>query len=263
MGHDVVQRRDAAARRARRRAAGARALPGSLGRREPRVLGRGVRHAAATRCDRRVAEVLDAIGLADRAPRQGRAVQRRHEAPAQLRLRHRPSARACCCSTSRPPASIRRAACACSISSASRRAAGTTRASTRRTTWKRPRTLCDRIAIVDHGKLLAIGTLDELRSARRRERPRAPGGPFRSARPPRARSLALDGVEVLSVPADGRDRSRRAAPRASCRRSSRARLGGRGHPGDDADACRASKACSSSSPAASCASRCASCSSRR
>ena len=32
--------------------------------------------------------------------------------------------------------------------------------------------LCDRIAIVDSGKLLAIGTLDELRALRRRERPR-------------------------------------------------------------------------------------------
>ena len=36
------------------------------------------------------------------------------------------------------------------------------RSSTPRTTWRRPSGLCSRIGIIDHGKILALGTLDEL-----------------------------------------------------------------------------------------------------
>ena len=61
--------------------------------------------------------------------------------------------------------------------------------------------LCDRIAIVDHGKLLAIGTLDELRRLVGEQDLVRLAGRFDAAAATRALE-ALDGVQVLAAAAD-------------------------------------------------------------
>ena len=105
--------------------------------------------------------VLDVVGL--RRPRQGpdRHLLRRHEAPGQHRRRHAARADGCSSSTSRPSASIRRAA---------------TRSWNRWMRWapsgmavlytthymEEAERLCDRIGIIDQGRLIAEGTRAEL-----------------------------------------------------------------------------------------------------
>ena len=80
--------------RYRLRPAGPRDLPGPDRPREPALLRPALRAAAAGRCASRVDELLEVIGLTDRAEGPDRAVLGRDEAPAQHRHRPAPPAAA-------------------------------------------------------------------------------------------------------------------------------------------------------------------------
>ena len=105
----------------------------------------------------------------------------RHEAPARRRPRASSIARACSSSTSPRPGSTRRRGPGCGTRSAGSASRGPP-SSSRPTTSTRPTRSRDRLAIIDHGTIVAEGTSDELKrqvagdvvtlGRRRRPRPR-------------------------------------------------------------------------------------------
>ena len=100
---------------------------------------------------------LELVGLADRAKAQAGDLQRRHEAAPQPRRGAAARSRRSCCSTSRPSASIRRAATPSSTTSRRSSARGKALLYTTHYMEEAER-LCDRIVIIDHGKVIASGT---------------------------------------------------------------------------------------------------------
>ncbi len=120
-----------------------------------------------------------------------RAPLRRPGAAALDRLRAGPRPGASSSSTSRPPRSTRRPGATCGTCCP----ASTTPAApscSPRTTWTRPRCCCDRVAIMDHGRILQLdspGRADPAASTRR------PGSPSPTARwsPPASRPRSWRG----------------------------------------------------------------------
>ena len=211
----------------RLRAAGARDLPGPQRAREPALLRAGSTACAAADARARVDEVLDVIGLADRADDQAKTysggMQRRLNIG--IGLLHRPRA-------ARPRRADRR-----------RRPAEPQRDPRERRAARRPQgmavlytthymeeaeRLCDRIGIIDLGELRAEGTRAELvalvgehdrvrHRGDRRPRARGAGAARRSrGREPRA---SADGSLELIV-----DRRPHAAARAPARGGRRRRV---------------------------------------
>ena len=97
------------------------------------------------------------VSLYEKADCVGEESIRRTEAAAGGRVCPRRRSRTCCSSTSRPPASIPARADNCGISSASFVRSGKTVLLTTHYMDEAER-LCDRVAIVDHGKLMALDT---------------------------------------------------------------------------------------------------------
>ena len=182
----------------------------------------------------------------------GQAIQRRHEAPAQLRLRHRAPAES---AAARRADGRRRSAEPRAPARARARGSRRRRTCVLYTThyMEEAQDLCDRLAIIDHGKLLAMGTLDELRRligetdlVRLTGRFDPRRGPASARRTSTASRSSRADERALRLAVEGASRrlpaifSAVAAPAARCRKRR--------------SASRASRACSSSSPAGSCGS---------
>ena len=155
----AIRAEPAVRQRDRRGAAGARALRPAERRREPALLRRGLRPVGRGARER-VAWCLDFVGLTDRkGDRVGTysgGMKRRLNLAAALC-----TIRSCCCSTSRRSASIRSRATR--SSRASRRCTREGRTIIYTTHYmEEAERLCDRVAIIDAGKLLALGTLQRL-----------------------------------------------------------------------------------------------------
>ena len=91
-----------------------------------------------------------------------RHVLRRDAPPARRRARASSTDRRCCSSTSRRPASTRRLAPGCGTRSGALRELGTTVFLTTHY-LEEADALCDRLAIIDHGRIVAEGTSDQLK----------------------------------------------------------------------------------------------------
>ncbi len=145
----------------RPRAAGPRHLPRPHRAREPHALRPRSTGCAGPELRDRVDEVLELVGLTERAQRPDQGVLRRDEAPAQHR--HRPAPPAELLILDEPTVGVDPQSRNQILET--RGAAAPSRAwpsSTRPTTWRRPSALCDRVGIIDSGKLQAEGSQDEL-----------------------------------------------------------------------------------------------------
>ena len=132
----------------------------------------------------------------DRRRRSGRQdVLGRDAPPARPRRARSSGGRGCCSSTSRRPASTRAAGSGCGTSSAALVREGTTLLLTTQYLEEADE-LADTIAVVDHGKIIARGTADELKAQVGGERDRG-----RRPRPGRHRAGRMD---VLSARLQGR-----------------------------------------------------------
>ena len=135
----------------------------------------------------------------------------RHAAAAQPRLRAGERARASSCSTSPRSRSIRSRARTSSTPCAALRARGTTILYTTHY-LEEAEDLCDRIAIMDEGQVVACGTLPELLGRSQRDRgdraPPARSRPRRSRRSKRSTACARSRRSATSCASSRRARSR-------------------------------------------------------
>ena len=157
MGHDVVSDGPAS-----RRQLGVVpqeiALYEELTARENLMYWGGAYGLAGAYLKQRVNEVLDVAGLLDRAKEPVKKFSGGMKRRLNFCVRHRTRAPRRCCSTSPPSASIRRAVSNSSSSSRIKTDAGTCVIYTTHY-MEEAEQLCDRLAIIDHGEIIAAGSL--------------------------------------------------------------------------------------------------------
>ena len=165
-------------------------------------------------------ELLEQFRLADRAKAPRARAVGRHGAAAHGRPGDHARPRRCCSSTSRPPASTRRAASRCGTIIGELHARRARRSCSRRTTWKRPTSSATALAIIDHGRLLALDTPARAQAVGRRRHDRHASRP--TATSTRSRTLLDDG-STASTRADRVDGTVRLHVTGARRRAARGR----------------------------------------
>ena len=135
-----------------------------------------LRDDARARAKAEADRLLEQFRLADRGRRAGARAVGRHGAAAHGGAGDHAPARHRCSSTSPPPASTRRAASRCGRSSASSTREGQTILLTTHYMEEADQ-LCDRLAIIDHGQLLALGTPGRAQARRPAPTPSSPSPP--------------------------------------------------------------------------------------